>query len=572
MSTPSSELAAGLAEADDFIECPERMVTVWCPDWAAIAAGCSPDEPAAIMRAHRVTARTPAAAAEGIIVGHRRRQAQQRCPEVQLFDDDPARSAREFEPVVRSVAELAPRVDLIEPGWLSFAARGPSRYFGGDEALAQRLGELVTDVLRDRVAHGTSVAPVGVGVADGRFAASVAARLAVRRSAPVIVEPGGSSAFCAPLPVGWLQTLGEVEAELTDMFVRLGLRRLGDVAGLDPADVLGRFGRPGAHARRLAAGADHRPANTTDPSPERRLTRVLDDPVAQADAVVFVAKQLADRLADSLAADGRVCTRLVVVLETEHGERSERSWYRSAGMSAPAMVERVRWQLDAWVNLPRGSEHEISGGVHLVRLTPEEVRADDGEQLGLWGGQSDADRRAIRSIARLTTLTSETDVTVPVWHGGRLPADRYRWMPATLVDLDQRAQAVTRSAAGDRVGPWPGSIPPPSPSTVFAEPRRIEVVDVEGANVAVSGRGMVSAPPSSIRFLLGTEAEGWRRGRSRSVQSWAGPWPVDQCWWEPGAHRRLARFQVVVEGEGVGDEAFLIVAEHQQWYVLAAYH
>ena len=44
------------------------------------------------------------------------------------------------------------------------------------------------------------------------------------------------------------------------------------------------------------------------------------------------------------------------------------------------------------VDLPRGSENEITGGVTLIRLTPDEVRADDGVQLGLWGGQTDADR------------------------------------------------------------------------------------------------------------------------------------------------------------------------------------
>ena len=554
----------------------ERMVTVWCPDWAVTAAGCSPDVPAAVMRGHRVVARTAAAADEGVIVGQRRRQAQQRCPDVQLFDDDPARDARAFEPFVRAVAEIAPRVDLVEPGWLSVAARGPSRYFGGDVELARHLGALVLAASVDESSPvGGSGQIAGVGVGDGRFVASVAARLAVRRGEPVVVDPGGSAEFCAPLPIGWLQTLGEIDADLADLFARLGLRRLGDLAALPEADVLGRFGVPGMHAHRLAGGDDQRPSNTTDPAPERRLTRVLDDPAAQSDAVVFVAKQLADRLAGALAADGRVCTRLVVLLETEHGERSERSWYRSAGMSAAAMVERVRWQLDAWVNLPRGSEHEVTGGVALVRLTPEEVRADDGEQLGLWGGQSDADRRAIRSIARLTTLTSEADVTVPVWHGGRLPADRYRWMPATLVDLDQRDVAVSRtgtaSSTDGRTGPWPGRIPAPSPATVFDVPRRVDVFDETGTTVSVSGRGVVSAPPASIGFLLGDDSEGWRRSELQTVRSWAGPWPVDQHWWEPGAHRRLARFQVIVDDDAMGEQAHLIVAEHRRWFLMATY-
>ena len=561
---------------------PVRMVTVWCPDWPVVAAGCRDDVPAAVMRAHRVVARTAAAAAEGVVIGQRRRQAQQRCPHIVLLDDDPARDAREFESVVRAVADVAPRVDLVEPGWLSVAARGPSRYFGGDAPLAEHLHRIVTDVLEpddaaDGAAGGDEMpsVDVGVGVADGRFAASIAARLAVRRKHPVVVEASGSPTFCAPLPIGWLQTLGEVDADLVELFTRLGVRRLGEFAALAPSDVLGRFGPVGLHAHRLASGADIRPANTTDPAPERRLARVLDDPAAQTDAVVFVAKQLADELVERLSTDGRVCTRLVVLLETEHGERSERSWYRSAGLSAAAMVERVRWQLDAWINLPRGSVHEITGGVASVRLSPEEVRADEGVQLGLWGGQSDADRRATRAVARLTSLTSEAAVTVPVWHGGRLPGDRYRWMPATLVDLDQRERAVSRMATGagidGRSGPWPGCLPAPSPTTVFDEPLPLDVVGADGVVVRVSGRGVVSAPPAAIRLLLGSEADGWRKGTLRRVRSWAGPWPVDQQWWEPDQHRRLARFQVVVDDDAAGQQAHLVVAEHQRWFLLATY-
>jgi protein ImuB len=542
---------------------PPRIVSLWCPDWPVVAAGFTADVPAAVMgSANRVIARTARAAEEGVAIGQRRRQAQRRCPQLALIDQDVDRDAREFEPVVRAVAELSPRLDVIEPGWISLLARGPSRYFGGDRAFVERLtGRLAETVSADRAA-------VGIGVADGRFASSVASRLAARRGAPVIIEPGGSPAFCAELPLGWLQTLGECDAELVELFTRLGLRRLGDLAALPVADVLGRFGHPGVRAHRLAAGADLRLTSTTDPAPERRLDHVLDDPAAQSSAVVFIAKQLADELTGALAAEGRVCTRLVVVLESEHGERCERSWYRSAGMSAPAMVERVRWQLDAWVGLPRGSEEELTGGIALIRLIPDEVRADDGLQLGLWGGQSDADRQAARAIARLTTLTSDDAVTVPVWNGGRLPTDRYRWVPATTVDLDGRVRASPASVAGrNTMGPWPGALPSPSPATVFEHPHPAEVLDEEGAPVRVSARGIVSSRPSTLLLLIGDDTTGWRRGRPRPIIAWAGPWPVEERWWEPLRQRRLARFQVVTDD----CDGYLVVAEHQRWWVSARY-
>jgi protein ImuB len=548
----------------DVVEQP-RIVSIWFPDWPVTAAGFGADVAAAVMGANRVIARTVAAADDGVVIGQRRRQALRRCPHLTLIDRDVDRDAREFEPVVRAVAELSPRLDVVEPGWISLLARGPARYFGGDRALTERLSERLSETL---AVAGTPVTMVGVGIADGRFASSIAARLAVRQAEAVIVEPGSSPAFCAGLPIGWLQTLGESDAELVELFGRLGLRRLGDLAVLSVVDVLGRFGHPGVHAHRLASGADTRPTSTTDPAPERRVDQVLDDPAGQSSAVVFIAKQLADELAETLAADGRVCTRLVVVLESEHGERSERSWYRSAGLSAAAMVERVRWQLDAWVNLPRGSEQELTGGVVLVRLIPDEVRADDGMQLGLWGGQSDADRQAARAIARLTALTSDDAVTVPVWRGGRLPGDRYRWVPAATVDLDGRARAVSSAGTGSGpAGPWPGTLPSPSPASVFADPHPAEVLDEHGEAVRVSARGMVSGRPATLLLLTGAEATGWKRGRPRRIVGWAGPWPVEERWWEPDQHRRLARFQVVTDdGDG-----FLVVAEHRRWWISARY-
>ena len=177
-----------------------------------------------VLHANRVVARSPAAAAEGITIGQRRRLAQQCCPDVTLLDHDPDRDARAFEPVVRAIGRFAPRLEVVEPGWLCLAARGPSRYFGGDEALAEQLVEAV------RTEAGALPTGIGVGIADGRFAAAVAARRAGR--APIVVAPGGTPAFLAPLPVAWLHVVGEVDPELVGLFARLGLAGLGDLAAL----------------------------------------------------------------------------------------------------------------------------------------------------------------------------------------------------------------------------------------------------------------------------------------------------------------------------------------------------
>jgi protein ImuB len=540
-----------------------RIVTVWCPDWSVVAAGAAPTVPAAVLHANRVIARSPAAAMAGVRSGHRRREAQRCCPELVVLDHDPARDARQFEAVIRAVAELSPRFDVVEPGWLCLAARGPSRYFGGDEALAERLTAVVTGVLDSL---GLASAPVGVGVADGRVASTIAARradvsIAARRVAsniaarranvtiagPVVVAPGGSASYLADLTVGWLREVGEATPELVDLFIRLGLHTLGDLAALPAVDVYARFGNAGLHVHRLASAGDDRPPGTTDPPAEWRAERTFDEPVEHLETVVFVAKQLADELVATLAGEGRVCTRVVVTAETEHGERSERAWYRTVGLSSSAIVERVRWQLEGWAAQPG-----LSGGVALLRLVPDEVRGDDGDQLGLWGGRSQADHDALRAVTRLSGLVGEHAVCVPAWRGGRLPGERYQWVPAAAADLEDPAG---RLSPGD--GPWPGGSPSPSPAVVFTEPLAAEVVDEHGGAIKVSGRGEVSASPAALVM----------RGAARPLRSWAGPWPIDQRWWEPRRHRRVAQFQIVTD-DGA---AYLVVAELQRWWILATY-
>ena len=146
---------------------PVRTVVVRCPDWpvrsAMSAAGVDPegaDEiPAAVVFANQVVSTTPAARAEGVRRGLRRREAQSRCPRLVVLPPDPARDARAFEPVVAAVAELAPGVEVIRPGVCAVAARGPARYFGGDRAVADRLARFVAERTR---------ATATVGVADGR--------------------------------------------------------------------------------------------------------------------------------------------------------------------------------------------------------------------------------------------------------------------------------------------------------------------------------------------------------------------------------------------------------------------
>jgi protein ImuB len=513
-----------------------RTLVLWCHDWPVAAAGFTPDDPVAVVHANRVTVASVAARADGVAIGLRRREAQARCPALVVLEPDPARDARAFEPVVAALDALTPRIEVAVPGSCAFATLGPSRYFGGDDALATRALALAAGVLAGRT-------PCQVGIADGPFAARLAAT-----GGGVVVPPGESAAFLAPLPVGVL-----APPELVDVLVRLGLTTLGDLAAVPAASVVGRFGVDGSRAHRLARGLDERPPAARIPAPDFAVQAELDPPAERVDAAAFMAKVLADELHQRLAADGLACTRLLVVAETEHGERLERLWRDEGALTPGAIADRTRWQLDGWLN---GSAHaRPTAGITLLRLAPDEVVPARGRQLGFWGGVAEAGERAARALARVEGLLGPGAVTVAECRGGRGPAEQVTLVPVGAVDLASPRPAARPDWVGE---PWPGRLPSPSPALVPVEAVPARLVDAAGEPVGVTGRGVLTAEPAALVV---------REGEPVAVEAWAGPWPADERWWDPAGHRRRARLQVVT----VDGSARLVTLEAGQWTVEAIY-
>jgi protein ImuB len=521
-------------------DAPVRTVAVWCPDWPVVAAaaaeGLPPHIPVAVVADNRVVACSAIARAEGVRRGLRRREAQSRCPELVVVAADPARDARLFEPVVVAVESLAPGVEVIRPGVVVVPARGPVRYFGSPEVVAERLV--------DHVATETG-AEAQVGIADGVFAAVLAARRGL------IVPGGGSAAFLDPLDIGELDLPGESEggprsavsggtsggqnrADLVDLLRRLGLRTLGAFAALPTGDVASRFSADGTLAHRLARGLDPRPPSARRPPADLTVTVELDPPVDRIDAAAFAGRSLAERLHEVLSAHGLACTRLGIEAETANGEHFARIWRHEGVLGPGDIADRVRWQLEGWLTGRTGTRPTAE--VTHLHLVPEEVVPHSGLQLGLWGGLGESGERAHRALTRVQGMLGPEAVVTPVLGGGRGPAEQVRLVPWK----DERTPTLPPEA------PWPGRLPAPAPATVLPEPLAAEVRDSAGAVVGVTGRHTVTAPPAEVVFPGRSRAGGNKR---RRVLAWAGPWPVDERWWDADAARRRARFQVVVSGD-----------------------
>ncbi|MFV2101464.1 DNA polymerase Y family protein [Micromonospora sp. LOL_024] len=579
---------------------PVRTLLLWCPDWPVLAVeiadGVPATDPVAVLHANRVVACSERARAEGVRRGLRRREAQGRCPQLTVVDHDPGRDARAFEPVVAAVEEVAVGVEVIRPGACALAARGPSRYLGGEEAAAERIIE--------HVAHSCAVESQ-VGIAAGVFAAGLAARRGR------IVPPGGTPEFLAGQPVA---ALGR--PALADLLRRLGMSTLGDFAALPAGDVLARFGFDGVLAHRLAAGRDDRPLAVRRPPADLTVTADLDEPIDRVDVAAFAARTLAERLHERLAGHGLACTRLGIEAVTAHGQELHRVWRHDGLLSAAAIAERVRWQLDGWLSgggRGGGRPARPTAGIVRLRLVPDGVLAQAGLQPGLWGETGAERERAHRALSRVQGLLGPEAVVTAVLGGGRSPDDQARLVPWG----DERLPARSGAAPGEPVGrppggastgagsggsarlgrrrpgpghavpTWPGRLPPPSPAVVLPVPLAASVLDANGEPVVVSARLAVSAPPARLSIGTTTQSGGSTyapvpavstfaasgtavpggTAAAAEIVGWVGPWPLDERWWAPAEARRRARFQVRLADGG----ALLLAVESGRWLVEAIY-
>jgi len=609
------------------VEGEGRTLLVWCPDWAVVAAeivdGVDGSGAVVVLKENRVVACSEAARLDGVRQGLRRREAQSRCPQLIVVEHDPGRDARAFEPVVAAVEEVAVGVEVIRPGSCALAARGPARYFGGEEAAAERIVE--------QIAEACAVESQ-VGIADGVFAAGLAARDGR------VVAAGRAAAFLAGMPIVALE-----RPELVDLLKRLGIKTLGDFARLPAGDVLSRFGFDGALAHRLASGQDHRPLAVRRPPPDLDVADTYDEPLERVDVAAFAGKVLAERLHERLAAHGLACTRLGIEAVTADGQELHRVWRHDGTLTSAAIAERVRWQLDGWLTgARRGAPARPTAGLVRLRLAPDGVIVHLGLQPGLWGDAGADRERAHRAFSRVQGLLGPEALVTPVLGGGRSADDQVRLVPwgdereparpaaphaepipdvttapilthseAPALDLsaidanmeinpgESAAPAgviylASRRAAraaqqkedhqeerpnggltvvavspvrrkGRRSVTPPNALPPwpgriPRPAPAVVPPQSLPAVVLDDTGAPVGVSARLELTGDPAALIV-------ERGRPIPISGWAGPWPIDERWWAAGEGRRRARFQVQLED----GRALLLSLESGHWAVEAVY-
>jgi protein ImuB len=366
---------------------------------------------------------SPTARELGVRRGMALGSAHRLAPEATFLDPDLAADTAAIERALDVLAAFSPGVagvtDPADPafGLLEVQVDGLERLWGPEAVLAGRIAVALAGILPG--------AP-RVGIAGTRFAATIAAGMAVAPDRPWIVEPGGEAAFLAPLPVALLTPDPDIRARLT----RFGFRRIGAVAGLPSSSLVARFAIEGERIHARANGreiAAFRPRR----APERLVLGLgLEPPIEDLEPLRFVLHRVAGALAEQLLARGAAAGRadLRLALDPAFARRGTPTALAveqrfPEPTAEAAAIERLL--------LARLEREPPPAAVARIELELTEVAPATGQQLALFVPQAARAARLGWQLARLALAFGEdrigrlelTDPEAP------LPEARWRRLP-----------------------------------------------------------------------------------------------------------------------------------------------
>ncbi|HLY65845.1 MAG TPA: DNA polymerase Y family protein, partial [Chloroflexota bacterium] len=325
------------------------------------------------------------------------------CREAVILQPDPVRIAMVLQQVLVRLHDVTPSVELAEEE-LFLDLRGLDRVYQNQFeqktltlALSQGERGLVALERAIRVAVPALLQP-RIGLAGGKFAASVAARQAEPKG--LLVVPAEESAqFLAPLELRHLP----FPPDALEYLNRLGLQTIGELAALPFSAVQAQFGRLGARVWRLAHGQDEEPVV---PQPQQLIVQTAlraEDPLVSMETVLAGIDQLLIQAFASPLMRARSArqTRLAALL-TDGASWERRFTFKEPLASRHAARRAIQAKLNAANNLPPAPVEELR--LELLGLGPETAR-----QPSLFGSRM----KRLQQIAE----------------GGRQLAVRYGQMP-----------------------------------------------------------------------------------------------------------------------------------------------
>jgi nucleotidyltransferase/DNA polymerase involved in DNA repair len=348
---------------------------------------------------------TAAAEALGVRPGMRLGEALATCPQLALVEPDPAAAEQAWEGVVRSLEDAGFAVEPTASGVAYFETRGVERLYGGLEP-----------ALRRALAAVGSEWDARIGAAARRFAALAAASVAPPGQTVVVREdelPG----FLAPLPL----TLLPLERQRYEELEALGVRKLGQLAGLPGGAVAERLGPDGRRAWGLARGGAA--ARVRGRRPPSEVAETLEFPEAVGQMLTL--RRALGALVETVLARPERRDRFVRKVALSARTVGGGSWRRTLTLREPsADAERIRVAL-----APRLAD--LPAPVLELRVELVELTAPTGHQLELLAAGAE-DRARLREglrQVRASTGSGSVCTVVEVAPWSRIPESRALLVP-----------------------------------------------------------------------------------------------------------------------------------------------
>jgi protein ImuB len=396
-----------------------------------------------------------------------------------------------------------------------------------------------------------------------------------------IVPAGGCAAYLAPAPLG----LVPMDGELQDALHALGLRTVGALAELEPADIERRWGAAGLAAWRLAHGDDPRRPGLVRVEAARSAGVELPAPADGAAPVLFVLRALLERLVRELVDDGRAAAAVSVTLVLDagrYGELQRELQPKTGGLGTRDSRPGTGSEGDMGVLTDGRAEatgrttprdllavpyrtvtREVRPARPIARLEPlfDQCRT----LLERWTLPAPVIGVTIGIPATAPLAADQGDLLVPSWRDAAMTAETVFTRLRTALDPDGTGDVVVTPAAGDAHRPehrarWtpadalaiatPTHHPPPTTSTpsgdaphplpepVSSLPSPVPSLPVFSAPAPAALRLLTPPEPVDVECTAGLPDAVWWRGRRLALVHADGPERLSGDWWRPDAFAR----------------------------------
>jgi protein ImuB len=282
-----------------------------------------------------------------------------------------------------------------------------------DLAGVPRRGEAIREARR-RLRQATGADP-RLGLAPGPFTA----RLAALRSRPGrLLEVSRPAPFLAPFPV---EVLG-LENEQLERLDLLGLRTLGAVALIGPRMLESQLGPAGRRSVLLARGEEPEWLSGWQPAPLTSARRQFEPPLEDREALLFVARALADDLAQELGLRGAGAKRVRLRLSIEGRDPEQRESPVRHPLSSGGELFGL---IGPWIK-----EWQPGGPIAGMAVELPELEAAGRRQLRLWAGGDGSGEEVAAALERLQERYGAATVVRPrpALLTSAVPAQRFEWV------------------------------------------------------------------------------------------------------------------------------------------------